>query len=70
MYTGHCRTLAKVSNGIPIGLTNQKKDLGNNILQIDSSVEGILRYMKNASKIMFRWCLAFDAVYISEHATL
>ena len=41
MYTGHCRTLVKVSNGIPIGLADQKKDLGNNILQIDSSVEVI-----------------------------
>ena len=25
VYTGHCRTLAKVSNGILIGLTDQGK---------------------------------------------
>ena len=38
MYTGHSRTLLKVSNGILIGLPDEK-DTSNKILQIDCSFE-------------------------------
>ena len=37
-FSGHCITLAKVSNDILIGFTDQG-DLGNNILQDDYSFE-------------------------------
>ena len=39
VYTGHRRTLAKLSNIILIGLTDQGKDWGNKRLQIDCSFE-------------------------------
>ena len=62
MYTGHRRTLAKVSNGILTGFGRPRKDLGNKILQIDCSFEEFL--YENVFEIMFRWCLTYDAVYI------
>ena len=62
MYTGHRRTLSNVPNDILIGLTDQGKTWVTNhyklIVLLNNS------YMKNASEIMFRWCLTYDAVYI------
>ena len=62
MYTGHCRTLAKVSNGILIALTDQ----GKTRVTYSYKLIGILKKIvhENVSEIMFGWCLTYDAVYI------
>ena len=62
MYTGHRRTLAKVSNGIIIGLTDQGKTCVTKYYKL--IVLLINYFMKNVFEIMFRWCLTYDAVYM------
>ena len=61
MYTGHRRTLAKVSNGILIGL-NQGNTCATKYYKFIVLLNKL--FMKNVFEIMFRWCLTYDAVYI------
>ena len=62
MYTGHHGTLAKVSNGILIGLTDQGETCVTKYYKLSVILNNI--FMKTVFEIMFRWCLTYDAVRI------
>ena len=62
MYTGHRRTLAKASNDILIGLTDQGKTGVKKYYNLIVLLKNNL--YKNVSEIMFRRCLTYYAVHI------
>ena len=61
MYTRHRRTLAKASNGILMGLTDQGKTCVTKYYKLIVPLNKLL--YENVFEIMFRWCLTYDAVY-------
>ena len=63
MYTGHRRTLAKVSNGILTGLTDQGKPLITIFYKLIVLLKKIIHDQTSLYK-MFGWYLTFDAVYM------
>ena len=63
MYTGHRRTLAKVSNGILTGLTVQGKSWITIINKLIVLLKKIIHDQTSLYE-MFGWYLTFDAVYM------
>ena len=66
MFTGHRRTLAKESDGIMIGLTDQGKTWVAKYFKLIVLLNKIL--YKNVSG-WFRWCFTYDAVYILDYCS-
>ena len=64
VYTGHCRTLSKLSSDILIGLTDRGKTWVKKRLQIDCSCQKNRIWKMFVCEIMFWWCFTFAAVYI------
>ena len=57
MLTGHHRTIAKKSNGILVGLTDQRKT------SVTKYGKLVVLLKKIVSEIMFGWCLTFDSMF-------